>query len=208
MEAGFLVTACHVVGENQSLHFGVLDSETFNADLQRWKLELKSAELVAKDEFTDLAILKTGDYVCPCPLPIDTERVLGIDPVYCYEYSRTFSLATGEGLVEGSTRVGNVVRYVDDHSGSALFPSKSLELSFPGVQGASGSPILSRREQWAVIGVMKANATYELLPIQSIRVLDEIDGTQISEETQFYLPQGLAVNSTHLEALIATNAKY
>ncbi|MDO8334655.1 MAG: serine protease [Nitrosomonas sp.] len=202
IDCGFLVTAQHVVDNNKSLLFGVEIADTHDPAQRRSQLQFKSATVVAMDQSADLAILTTSEYICPCPLPIDTTPLLGIETAYCFEYSRSNGSSTGNFYVESSTRVGNVVRYVDDKRTSPLFPPDSLELSFPAIKGASGAPIMSCRGKWAVIGIMKANAMYELLPIQSIKVMDEIDNKPISEQTTYYLPHGLAVNSKHLKTFI------
>ena len=66
-----------------------------------------------------------------------------------------------------------------------------LELSFPALKGASGAPVLSNGS-FELLGVIKANVGYELLPAQIESIHDQ-SGT-VMEETKFFLPQGLAVN--------------
>ena len=68
-----------------------------------------------------------------------------------------------------------------------------LELSFPALKGASGAPVLSNAS-FELLGVVKANVSYELLPAQIESIQDEAG--VVTEETKFFLPQALAVNVT------------
>jgi hypothetical protein len=75
----------------------------------------------------------------------------------------------------------------------------ALELSFPTLQGASGAPIVSNetRRLW---GIVKANVEYHLLPAQTITARDS--KAQILEETNYMLPQGIAVHVKHLRSML------
>jgi len=50
-------------------------------------------------------------------------------------------------------------------------------------------------------GVVTANVSYELLPVQ-IESIHDTTG-KLDEETKFFLPQGLAINVKHVNALLA-----
>ena len=65
-----------------------------------------------------------------------------------------------------------------------------LELSFPALKGASGAPVMSG--QFELWGVIIANVNHHLLPAQIETIYDD-DG-RVVEETQYMLPQGLAVH--------------
>jgi hypothetical protein len=73
-------------------------------------------------------------------------------------------------------------------------------VSFPALDGASGSPILCPSQGFAVWGVVKANIGHHLLPAQIERVYGS--DSKLVEETKFMLPQALAINVRHLNNLI------
>ncbi|MEM6495880.1 MAG: hypothetical protein AAF709_04035 [Pseudomonadota bacterium] len=95
----------------------------------------------------------------------------------------------------------DIVRHVTDDR----FPHLSLELSYPALKGASGSPVvvLEGRDAFKVVGITIANIQYELMPVQTYIYRDTEDGTE--EETRYCLPAGLAVNASHLSALLSSD---
>jgi S1-C subfamily serine protease len=96
-----------------------------------------------------------------------------------------------------ATRLGNVTRSMAvDFLGAA--GEDALELSFPALRGASGSPVLN--QQLEVIGLVVANASYHLLPAQIESVIDEKN--KVTEEIKYMLPQALAVNCKFIRAFI------
>lgn len=202
VESELLATADHVLGDSGSLSMGIVQRVERQPSLERSKLRLLELETVHRAKSVDLALLRCRGHQCPYPLALDTSPLLGIEQVYCYEYSRSFMARSGDFFAEASTRIGNVVRYIDDLREPPTFPPNCLELSFPAVRGASGAPVLAHRDRWVVVGIVKTNVSYELLPIETTRVVDEIDEKPISEEVKYYLPQGLAVNPLHLQQVM------
>ena len=77
----------------------------------------------------------------------------------------------------------------------------ALELSFPGLEGASGAPVMTNDGNYKVPGIVVGNIGHELLPIQIDTVLDETN--DILEEIKYMLPQGLAIHVRHLKEILA-----
>jgi len=141
---------------------------------------------------TDVAAYDPLEFAPTVTLQLCSVSPPGNYSVGSYEYSRLmidphraiFNLGQ-------STRIGNVVRRVNDDR----FPGESLELSYPALKGASGAPVvvLEGPEKHKVAGFLKANVQYELLPAQTYMYKDESGG--VEEKTHYYLPVGLAVNA-------------
>lgn len=116
--------------------------------------------------------------------------------VFAFEYSSTRIEKTDTGRhvsFEPYTHKGNIVR-----SYSSTFPettpTASLLTSFPALQGASGAPVLTAvkaPKQFAVAGMLVANAQRHLLPAQVVTIHD---GPSYSETTSYFLPFGKAVS--------------
>lgn len=80
------------------------------------------------------------------------------------------------------------------------FPSvRMLELSYPALKGASGSPVLNESGA-EVLGVVVANRERELMPAQILTAVKE-DGTSI-EEVRYFLPNALAVAYDHVADIL------
>lgn len=77
-------------------------------------------------------------------------------------------------------------------------PAVYHEVSFAALRGASGAPLLYESDG-TVIGMIVANVDHELLPAQ-IETIASPDG--IREERKYFLPSGLAIPATDLQAAL------
>jgi len=161
-----------------------------------WELEV-----IDRDPLHDLALLAVDAGYAP-QMPRLT--VLGEDfepatdqQVQTTEYGHTEEV-DGRLKLRPATRIGNVTRVIDateNLSGPAGVDA--LEISFPALRGASGAPVFySFYRPGQVVGVIVANASYDLLPIQI--ETDLTDDNTLLEERKYLLPQALAVNIKHL----------
>ncbi|MBM3133992.1 MAG: trypsin-like peptidase domain-containing protein [Chloroflexi bacterium] len=185
----FLVTAEHVVrGWNRPFVITTMP----NTD------DIMPANLVATNRDVDLAFLEVPGYPPERALKLAQDNEITFNQtVFCLEYSTTRSQRRAIHL-SPATRLGNVTRLVDLRERYGKAGEDALELSFPALLGASGAPVVSN--SFRIWGVVIANVSYHLLPSQIVTVLDEKN--QILEETQFLLPQGLAVHVKHLRAML------
>jgi len=155
--------------------------------------KLYAAEPIAIDEKKDLALLKVKDYTPVKLLPLIDESDITLNQlVSCFEYGTTI-VAGGTIDFSPANRLGNVTRVRDLTSRFGPAGDHMLELSFPALKGASGAPVLGWRPPFPVWGVVTANVSYELLPVQVETVVDHKG--QITEETKFHLPQALAIGA-------------
>jgi hypothetical protein len=181
-----LVTADHVLGNMyDAVKIQVVDSKTFYR-----------ASSVRRQPSVDLALLEIENYIprLSCQLAKDEEIVFN-KPIYCYEYGTTRTL--GKQIeVSPATRMGNVTRIRNLQDMYGIKGEAMLELSFPALRGASGSPILDIAQDIKVWGIVVANISYHLMPAQ-IETVTREDGS-VDEEVKFLLPQALAVNVKHL----------
>jgi hypothetical protein len=123
--------------------------------------------------------------------------------VACLEYGPSRQVGAKTAL-SPATRLGNVTRLLSMSGELGLNNCTALELSFPILMGASGAPVVSNAD-FKLWGVVVANTSYHLLPAQIDTVLDEKN--QILEETQFMLPQGLAVHVRHIREILSAREK-
>jgi S1-C subfamily serine protease len=191
----YLVTAAHVIkGWNGTL--GIMPppdgSRAFNANP------------TYVNPKTDLALLRVPDWSPQTVLKIaEDERVETFNQIVaCFEYGTTRTL--GETILfHPAWRMGNITRIHGPNSDVAKQYGQAgedaLELSFPALRGASGAPVFAWQEPY-LYGIIIANVSYHLLPAQIETILDEKN--QILEETQFMLPQAIAVHARHLRTLI------
>ena len=187
-----LVTADHVIGNMyDQIKIQVSDSNTFYR-----------ASSVRRKPSVDLALLEIENYAPrrSCQLAED-EDIIFNKLIFTYEYGTTLTLGK-QIIVSPATRMGNVtrIRNLQDQFGSK--GDGMLELSFPALRGASGSPIIDIiGEDIKLWGIVTDNIGYHLLPAQIETVLQD-DGS-LDEEIKFLLPQALAVNVKHLRRFIS-----
>ena len=92
--------------------------------------------------------------------------------------------------------MGNVTRFRNLQDKYGTKGEAMLELSFPALRGASGSPVVDMGPEIRLWGIIVANVSYHLLPVQVETVLQE--NGSLDEEVKFLLPQALAVNVKHV----------
>jgi len=187
----YLVTSKHVLRKWTRQH-GI-------AILHKGDVSAKLANILVESHYLDLAVLEVPGYEPPFVFPLGTGKIVFNEQIQSFEYGPTRTIA-GRIHYSSATRIGNVTRCLDIAEGLSDAGHDSLEVSFPALDGASGSPILCPSQGFAVWGVVKANIGHHLLPAQIERVYGA-DGMLI-EETKFMLPQALAINVRHLNNLI------
>ncbi len=111
------------------------------------------------------------------------------DVVLSAEFSRSRPvLSRGQNLLKLQTahHKGYIVSsFFDEDLNTDL-----IEVSFPAIKGASGSPII-RESDFKVIGLVFQNRGRDFLPVQIDNYLSE-DG-QTMEEVKFYMPNAVAI---------------
>ncbi|TWU51157.1 hypothetical protein Poly59_27470 [Rubripirellula reticaptiva] len=130
-----------------------------------------------------------------------------LDPgrIQLHEPPDTAAMPEGTTLTAGprvefnpATRLGNVTRTFAHHDMFGRSGETMLELSFPALKGASGSPVMAPgHEVW---GIVVANHSVDLLPSQVEEIFDE--SGKLEERTTFTLPQALAINVMHIRAFV------
>ena len=189
-----LLTAGHVVRNWAGPKYGF----AFHGDLQ---VDYE-AELIASDEGRDLALLQVKEFNAKTKLTLadESQRINPNWIVVSYDYGLTYT-AGNEMNISPATRLGNVTRVVDQTARYRLAGRNMLELSFPALKGASGAPVVLNNG-FKVIGMIVANVAHHLLPVQIETIYD--DSGQIEENTQFMLPQALAVNVSEIREFLAS----
>lgn len=154
------------------------------------------ASAVIGNKEIDLAILKIEKYIpqSSCKLGHD-QRIVFTKPVYCYEYGTTIN-TEDKIAVSPATRMGNITRLLDKKDIYGLAGEAMLELSFPALKGASGSPVILIENELILLGVVIGNISYHLMPAQIETIIDQ--NNECLEEVRYLMPQALAVNVKHL----------
>ena len=159
------------------------------------------ADVITTKPEVDLALLKVPSYHPPSVVQLsEDEEHHGNQLVVCHEYSGTWREETNT-LVNGASRVGNITTSLKNYDLKHAGKVTALELSFPGLKGASGAPVMTNDENYEVLGSVVGNIGHELLPVQIDTVLDEAN--DILEEIKYMLPQGLAIHVRHLKEFLA-----
>jgi hypothetical protein len=153
------------------------------------------------DEGYDLCILSPATFPNNISMTLSVVRdTPGNITLIAYEFSTT-EQKNGAWRLTPATRIGNCIRLVqmDDVFGPAGVDM--LELSFPALRGASGSPVVELRgAQMVARGIVVANTEHHLLPAHIETVLDA--NNSLLEERRYYLPQAAAVHSMHLARIV------
>jgi hypothetical protein len=186
----WLVTAEHVIRDwNGLFAISVLPDTT----------HILRANLLTSSRSVDIALLEVPGYPANKAIQLaqDDEIQQNLTTVCC-EYGTTQTQGKYIHLAP-ATQLGNVTRQLNmidryDKAGEDI-----LELSFPALRGASGAPVLSNTN-FRLWGIVIANISYHLLPVQIESVLDEKN--KLIEEIHYLLPQALAVHVKHVRALI------
>jgi hypothetical protein len=188
-DGSILLTADHVIaGWSGKLVIAVVPNIS----------NLHPLTVIERDTAHDLALLKVEGYRSPRPLvPRFDQSIPPNWTASTFEFGTTRSLGRAIEL-SPATRLGNVTRVLTvEQLGAAGVDA--LELSFPALRGASGSPVMFENASFGLIGVIVANVQYHLLPAQIENVLTA-DNTHL-KETVYMLPQAVAVNVRHLKPM-------
>ena len=190
----YLITARHVLednplGDGESYVYAFENKSGVN-------LAMVTGFHYAKN--SDVAIFEAAENDMAVAIPFSTTGPPFNRDIICYEYSQTRVEAKPAGGVhvtmEPFAHKGNVMRYYD-----ADFPSyvnaPCFVTSFPAMLGASGAPIISEtdKKQFCIVGMVVANMGRHLMPAQVEKISD---AAGYSEETAFYLPLGMALQSS------------
>lgn len=157
------------------------------------------ATVMYRDRSHDIALLFVPRYKAPQPLPIVTQHHPN-QFIVSLEYGTT-KVAGRHIRFAPATRIGNITRAINVQDILGLAGDEALELSFPALKGASGAPVMSNDQTFALHGMVVANVSYHLLPAQIESVID--NGAKTEEHVSYMLPQALAVNSKHVLTAIA-----
>ena len=107
----------------------------------------------------------------------------------------TFNVRLRKGYIVGQTK----------YEFAPITGADILEMSYPCLRGASGSPVFEHTNLSAV-GVMVQNVDHELAPTQLIRAVDD-DG-ELIEEIKYSIPQGIAVSMTTLNSQLNRHQRH
>jgi len=152
----FLVTAYHVIKDWTGKFVTV-----FVHDLQH----VYQLNVVIVDPDADLAVLEApGCQVSQNIAIATTDEFLSNQQIVSFEYSTTRTVGKSIHLAP-ATCLGNITRMLNMTDKYGKAGDGILELSFPALRGASGSPILSNSE-FQLLGIVIANVEYHLLPTQ------------------------------------------
>jgi S1-C subfamily serine protease len=187
-----LITADHVIKDWQG---------SFGISLMPNLHNIYIAKIVARDQPHDLSLLEVIDFKPAGVLEL-APKIAHLNQLLCtFEYGTTRTQGN-QIHISPATRIGNITRTLNLISQFQGAGDEILELSFSALKGASGAPVVSNDDKFQLQGIIIANVSYHLLPAQISSVLDE--DNQILEETQFMLPQALAVNVKHVRSFLKT----
>jgi S1-C subfamily serine protease len=187
-----LITADHVIRDWQG---------SFGISILPKLHNIYVAKIVARDPSHDLSLLEVSDFKPAGVLDL-APKLAHLNQLLCtFEYGTTRTQGN-QIHISPATRIGNITRTLNLISQYQGAGDEILELSFSALKGASGAPVVSNDDKFQLQGIIIANVSYHLLPAQISSVLDE--DNQILEETQFMLPQALAVNVKHVQAFLNT----
>jgi len=154
-----------------------------------------------RDTNTDLACLNVNEYVSPYSFPLAEDNEIILNQLVCaFEYGTTDTVA-GHIDFSPANRMGNVTRIRDLTARFNAAGDHMLELSFPALKGASGAPVITWTPPFKLFGILSQNVARELHPSQ-IEAIEDENGN-VTDETRFYLPQGLAVHVKHVRGMLS-----
>jgi hypothetical protein len=190
-DGSLLLTADHVIRDWPG-NFVIVTIHT--GQQQYWQVQI-----IERDIAHDLVLLSVDQYRPEHPLqPAFDTPLHSNSQLMTFEYGTTV-VAGGGITLEPATRLGHMtrMRFIQSTLGAA--GDAALELSWPALRGASGAPVVLNDGTFRIVGVVIANVSYHLLPVQVESVLDEKNN--LIEETKYMLPQAIAVNIKHLRAM-------
>lgn len=119
------------------------------------------------------------------PLPFLKPPITQTDFVVCYEYSdvlREKCFEHGQSMhFNPRCHIGNIMQIHDIE----------YITSFPALQGASGAPLIEK-DSFGLVGMMVGSHDQEPIPAQIIKIIHDDNE---SDETKYYLPNGVALKS-------------
>lgn len=188
-----LLTARHCVANwNGEISFG---------DMSGYVVTPRTLRIRAVSQSLDIAMLDSLEFESEYFLSLGKPESIRFNVnVFTYEYGTTMSAGNCVNF-NPATRMGNITRTVHLENLFQKTGDAMLELSFPALKGASGSPIIAHgHEVW---GMIVANHSVELTPTQ----IEEIRNNEgmIEERVVFSMPQALAMHVKHLTAFMAEN---
>jgi hypothetical protein len=190
-EKAILVTCDHVLNGWKGFYGVAIEAEN----------RLAKGKVLLREPKVDLALLEVADYRPPHTLPLQEDKDITLNNlVLAFEYGTTITAGQRIGF-SPATRLGNVTRFRDLSDIYREAGEQMLELSFPALKGASGAPVMERSPPFKLWGIVKANVSHELLPVQVETIVDEKG--RLEEQTKFCLPQGLAIHVKHVRQLIS-----
>jgi Trypsin-like peptidase domain len=190
--AKLLVTCEHVLQQWEGQFAGIIEDRPD---------QLFPLEVISRNVPCDLALLQLKEYVPDHSLPLANDDDIILNKhVMCFEYGTTIT-AGNHISFSPANRVGNVTRFRDLTDRFHQAGDHMLELSFPALMGASGSPVMELYPPYALWGIVKENVATELMPAQVERVVD--DQGLVEEETKFLLPHALAIHVKHVRRLLS-----
>jgi hypothetical protein len=198
-DGSILLTADHVVAGCS----GQLFITTVPDHLREVEIDAKNPnplwplEVAERDKRHDLALLRINSYRPNNPLKVWFDFPVHENwDVLTFEYGTTREEG-GRIRLSPAARRGHITRILAvDTLGPA--GNDALEVSFPAIRRSSGAPVLYEYKGFHIIGVLKSNANYDLVPIEEEISLGEDDKPV---KVKYLLPQGIAVNINHLRRM-------
>lgn len=163
------------------------------------ELFIQEAHIINRSKDYDIAAMEIGGIKQAPFYEIKDKPLLNNVDYITVEYSESsleLNHLTGRETItiKSSTRKGNIIKdYVSEWPETK--PTKSIEISFPVLQGASGAPLIENFLPMNVVGMITHNIQYDLIPAQTIKVRD---GKKYYEEIKYFLPVGKAIHAIHL----------
>jgi len=190
----YVITAKHVFADNP-----LIDDEHYvYAFMSGGKVNVWNVEGFHYSQNSDVAFFKSTPNEDAVIIPFSENNPPLNRDVFCYEYSQTRIEAKATGGVhvalEPFAHKGNIMRYHDlDYPSYVNAPC--FVVSFPAMRGASGAPVIcyTDSKDFYVAGMIVANMGRHLMPAQVERITDQKGNT---EEMSFYLPLGMAIQSS------------
>ncbi len=197
-----LVTADHVISEaGDDLLIEIPPVPYAPSGGGHWNIEVFAAKILDRKPEVDLALLEVKNY-----FPREPLTLAKVDEINCFQQICTLEYSTtvvkdGRYVLSPAVRVGNVTRNfrkADVLKVPPMAREDLIEVSFPALTGASGSPIMPVNKM-ALWGILLANVDYQLLPVKFYKA--EYDSKEV-EETYYMAPMGIAVHVRHIRDML------
>ena len=200
----YLVTAKHIFNNyHDNVRFTIFPDKNGKLTVLDVPILLKN-RIDSKDfDICIIRITEFVEYLVPYIVELTTTQVEPFDSVATHEFSRTTYYARTETELakisfEPKYLRGNILRYYISDFPERV-PTLSLELSFPILQGASGSPVVISGKK-EVIGILVSSIETQVQPAQTITLFDNHGKPQ--EEIKYFLPTSKAIAAKHIEEFL------